>query len=431
MACSSARSSSGRVPYCRRAAPSRSLSRWARSSSWRAVSMPSLTSRMLVISGLLELPVGPHRVGLLAQRGQLLGDRVAARGRAGVGLGLQRLLLDLELHDAPLHDVQLGRDRVDLDAQAARRLVDEVDGLVRQEAGGDVAVREPGGGDEGAVLDAHPVVHLVALLQAAQDRHGRLDRGLAHHDRLEAPLQGRVLLHVLAVLVERGRAHRAQLAAGQHRLEQVGGVHRPLGRAGADDRVQLVDEQDDLAGGVLDLLQHRLQAVLELAAVLGARQQGADVQRDDALAGQPLGDVAGDDPLSQALDDRRLAGAGLADQHRVVLGAPRQHLDDAPDLLVPADHRVELALLGRLGEVAPVLLQGLVLVLGVRVGHPGRAAHRLERGQQAVAASRRSSASPRGPGEASSSSASSRCSVEMYSSLRRSASCPARRRTAR
>src|SRR4029453_14611090 len=44
--------------------------------------------------------------------------------------------------------------------------------------------------------------------------------------------------------------------------------------ARADDRVQLVDEEDDLAGGVLDLPQHGLEAVLELAAVLGPRQQG-------------------------------------------------------------------------------------------------------------------------------------------------------------
>ena len=55
-----------------------------------------------------------------------------------------------------------------------------------------------------------------------------------------------VLLDVLAVLVERRRADRPQLAAGQRRLEQVAGVHRALGLAGADDRVQLVDEQDDL-----------------------------------------------------------------------------------------------------------------------------------------------------------------------------------------
>ena len=71
--------------------------------------------------------------------------------------------------------------------------------------------------------------------------------GSPTHDGLEAALERGVLLDVLAVLVERGRADRAQLAAGEHRLEQVGGVDRALGGAGADDRVQLVDEEDDRA----------------------------------------------------------------------------------------------------------------------------------------------------------------------------------------
>jgi hypothetical protein len=42
----------------------------------------------------------------------------------------------------------------------SRGLVHEVDGLVGQEAVGDVAVREDGGGDERGVLDAHAVVDL-------------------------------------------------------------------------------------------------------------------------------------------------------------------------------------------------------------------------------------------------------------------------------
>ena len=49
----------------------------------------------------------------------------------------------------------------------------------------------------------------------------------------------------------------------------------------------------------------------------------------------------------EALDDRRLADARLADQHRVVLGAPAEHLDDAADLLVTADDRVDLAVARR------------------------------------------------------------------------------------
>src|SRR5207249_1064717 len=120
---------------------------------------------------------------------------------------------------------------------------------------------------------------LIALAQAAQDRDRLLDRWLVDEDLLEAPLERGVLLDVLAVLVEGRRTDRVQLAPGEHRLEQVRGVHRALGRAGADDRVQLVDEQDDPAVGVLDLLQDGLQALLELAPELRTGDERAEVER--------------------------------------------------------------------------------------------------------------------------------------------------------
>ena len=138
---------------------------------------------------------------------------------------------------------------------------------------------------------------------------------------LEAALQRGVLFDVLAVLVERGGADAVQLAARQHGLEQVAGVHGAFGLARADHGVQLVDEQDDLALGLLHLLEHGLEALLELAAVLGAGDQRAHVERDDALVLQALGHVAAHDALRQAFDDGGLAHAGLADQHGVVLGA--------------------------------------------------------------------------------------------------------------
>ena len=335
---------------------------------------------------LLVLPVRDHRVALLGERRQLLLERGEALLRRLVGLLGQRRLLDLELADAPLDDVDLERHRVDLDAQPRRGLVDEVDGLVGELARRDVAVRQHRGRDERGVLDAHTVVHLVALLEPAQDGDGVLHRRLTHVDLLEAPLERGVLLDVLAELVERGRADHAQLAARQHRLDHVAGVDRALGATGADDRVQLVDERDDLAVAVDDLLEDGLHAVLELAAVLRARDHRADVERDEALVAQALGHVALDDAAGQALGDGGLADAGLADEHRVVLGAARQHLDDAPDLLVAPDDRVELALAGVLGEVAAVLLERLVLLLGVLAGDPVAAAHLLERAEHRVVA---------------------------------------------
>jgi hypothetical protein len=48
---------------------------------------------------------------------------------------------------------------------------------------------------------------------------------------------------------------------------------------------------------------------------------------------------------------------GLTDEHRVVLGPARQHLHHPLDLALPADDRVELAVAGGLGEVAPELVE--------------------------------------------------------------------------
>ena len=206
---------------------------------------------------------------------------------------------------------------------------------------------------------------LVAFLESAQNRNRVLDARLLDHHGLEAPLERGVLLDMLAILVERGRANTVQLAPRQRRLQQVGGIHRAFGRARAHHRMEFVDEQDDLAGGLLDFLEHGLQPLLELAAELGSRDQRAHVERDQATVLESLGDVAGDDPLGEALDNRGLAHARLADQHRIVLGAAREHLDYAADFLVAANHRIELARRGHLGKVAPVTLERLVGRLGI------------------------------------------------------------------
>ena len=296
--------------------------------------------------GLLGLPLRAHRVGLGLQVGELLAQRLQPLLARLVALLLERRLFDLELHDAARHLVELLRHRVDLGADHGAGLVDEVDRLVGQEAVADVAVGEHRRRHQRVVLDAHAVVDLEALLQAAQDGDRVLDGRRLDHDRLEAALQGGVLLDVLAVLVEGGGADAVQLAARQHRLEQVAGVRRPLGLAGADDGVDLVDEEEDPPLALLDLVEHRLQALLELAAVLGAGEQRAHVEREDGAVLEPLGDVAAHDALRQPLDDGGLADAGLADQHRVVLGPAREDADDAADLVIAADDRVELAARG-------------------------------------------------------------------------------------
>ena len=178
---------------------------------------------------LLARPARRELVPPRLRLGELPLDRLADGRR----LLRHRGELDLELGDAPFGFVELDRGAVDLHPQPRGRLVDEVDRLVRQEAVGDVALRQDGGGRQRGVADANAVVRLVALLQPSQDRDRVGDRGLADEHRLEAALEGGVLLDVLAVLVQRRRADGAQLAAGEHRLQQVAGRDRSFGRTGA------------------------------------------------------------------------------------------------------------------------------------------------------------------------------------------------------
>jgi hypothetical protein len=131
-------------------------------------------------------------------------------------------------------------------------------------------------------------------------------------------------------------------------------------------------------------LQHGLQALLELAAILRARQRAHPCPGHDALVLQPFGDIASDDPLRQPLDDCRLADAGLTDEHGVVLRAPREHLDYPPDLLVASDHRVEAPAPGQVGQVAPIPLERLVLALGVLIGNALRAPNGHQRREDGV-----------------------------------------------
>ena len=305
---------------------------------------------------------GVHVAGLpLLLPGVLLPGQLLLGAAQGGGLlevlGVDgRLLLPAEVSDLLVELAQARRGGHPADPQPGPGLIDQVDCLVRQEPVADVAVRELRGGDKGVVGERHAVMRLVAVAQAPEDLDGVRDRRLGHLDRLEPALQRRVLLQVLAVLIQRGRADRLQLAAGQHRLEDRGGVDRALGRARPDQRMQLVDEQDDVPARP-DLLEDVLQPFLEVAPVPRAGHQRAQVQGVKLLVLDGLRHLALDDLLGQALHHSRLADAGLAHQHGVVLGAPGQHLHDPLDFLLPADHRIELALACGSGQVAAELVE--------------------------------------------------------------------------
>ena len=172
----------------------------------------------LVDALLLVLPVGLHLVEGVPEGGELLADLHEMLQSRLVRLLGEGRLLDLQLHDLPGDLVHLRGHGVHLGLDHGACFVHQIDGLVRQEPVGDVAVGEDGGRDQGFVPYLHAVEDLVAGLEAPQNRDGVLHAGLRHRHRLEPALQRRVLLDVLPILVQGGGADAVELAPGQHGL---------------------------------------------------------------------------------------------------------------------------------------------------------------------------------------------------------------------
>ena len=149
--------------------------------------------------------------------------------------------------------------------------------------------------------------------------------------------------------------------------------------------MQFVNEGDDLTIGVLDFLQHGLQAFFKLTAVLGTRHHGREVEGDHAAVAQRLGNVALHNALGETLHNRGLADARLANEHGVVLSATREHLNNAANFVIASNNRVQLAGPSDLGEVTSVLFEGLKGALGILSGNALTATNLTQSSEQLFA----------------------------------------------
>ncbi len=208
--------------------------------------------------------------------------------------------------------------------------------------------------------------------------------------RLEAPGQCRVFLEVFLVLAPGRCSDGAQLAACQGRLEQIGRIAAAGLAAGANQRVRLVDEQDDRLRRALHFVDHTLQPAFEFALHTCAGLQQAEVQAEQLDALECRRHFAAGDAQGQAFDDGGLADPGLADHDRIVLSPPGEDVDHLADRRVAAEHRIELAVAGLLGEVVGKARQvgfatgWLLAVRGLRLLTEGEVAQALgvQPGQQ-------------------------------------------------
>jgi len=174
----------------------------------------------------------------------------------------------------------------------------------------------------------------------------------------------RVFLDVFLVLGPRGRGHRAQCAARQGGLHQVGRITGTLGAARPDQGVRLVDEQDDRRVGGMDFLDHLPQSLLEFAFHAGARLKQPDIERLETHVLELGRHVPARQSQREPLDHGGFSNAGLAGEDRVVLAPAHQDVDDLANLFVAPDDGIQFAIFGLLGQVDREPGQGGLLAAG-------------------------------------------------------------------
>ena len=270
--------------------------------------------------------------------------RLAARS----GFAARRLFASAGLNATPKADGSAG-------------FVQHVNGLVRQQTVAHMPGRQIHHGLDGrrAVLDLVEVG--IALFKPLKDGEAFLNVRFIKVYALEPPGQGTIFFKMVAKLFIGRGADTAQIAVGQHGLEQVGGVHGAAGcGACPHNGMNFVNKQN----GVRDFhqtLHHSLEAAFKVAPVAGARQQKPHVQGEQLGLGEHFRHVALNNAQSQPLGQGCLAHAGIAHKKRIVFASTAQHFHRAVKLVHAAHQGVYLALAGAGGKVNGILGQGIGL----------------------------------------------------------------------
>ena len=109
------------------------------------------------------------------------------------------------------------------------------------------------------------MMHFIFLLQSTQNRHRVIKIWLADVHRLKSSLERSVFFDVLAIFCQCSRADHVQFSARQRWFQDIACVHAAFAAACANHGVDLVDEQDDLARGLVNLFEYGFEALFKLS----------------------------------------------------------------------------------------------------------------------------------------------------------------------
>ena len=199
------------------------------------------------------------------------------------------------------------------------------------------------------------MVVLVAFFQSTKYWNSVYFARFVYHDGLETTFERLVFLEILLIFIECCCTYSTQFASCKGWLQNVGSIHCALSATCSDERVDFVDEENDVAFSVGYLFDDTFQSFLELAFVLRACYQRTHIQRVELLVFQVFWHVATYNTFCQTFYNGSLTRTRFADKYRIVLRSSWKNLQYAAYFLVAAYYWVELSWPSVFNQVTCVL----------------------------------------------------------------------------
>ena len=161
----------------------------------------------------------------------------------------------------------------------------------------------------------------VAFLKATEYGYGTQFVRLVYHYFLETTFKSLIFLKIFLILVERGGADTAQLAAGKSRLKNIGGIHGSLAFSCTYESMDFVNKQYNVAVGLCDFIHDGLETFFKFTFIFCTGHKRSHIQRVNLLVFQILRHIATHYTMGKPLGNSGLSGTRLTNQHRIVLCA--------------------------------------------------------------------------------------------------------------
>ncbi len=204
------------------------------------------------------------------------------------------------------------------------------------------------------------MVYFVTVFKTSKNGNRIFYSRFFYHNRLETAFQSRILFNILTVFIQCGRTDTMKLATSQHRLQHIAGIECTVCLTCTNNRMQLINKQDDLSITVLHILKNGFQTLFKFTTILRTCNQCTHIQCKNLLILQSVRNITIHNPLGKTFDNCSLTNTGFTDQNRVILRLTGKDTNHVPDLFITANHRIKLLFFCLLHKILTILLQGII-----------------------------------------------------------------------